>query len=198
MQMPAFDASLFQQTNFYVTALGAYLIGSIPFAVIIARFAGIGDITKMGSGNPGATNMARQGGKKLGALTLLLDAIKGVIAVIIGKQLGFAAAAALFVVFGHCFSIFLKFRGGKGVATTLGALLSLYSLTGIIFAMFWLILFFAFRISSLAALIGIWLTAIAAYFFWFGNLFFVTIFFALLLTIRHKSNIKKLIEGSEI
>lgn len=183
--------------NFYYVAVIAYIIGCVPFAIFVGYLGGIGDIRKLGSGNPGATNMARQGGRKLGAITLLLDAGKGAAAVYIGQRLGYAVAACLFVVLGHCFSIFLKFKGGKGVATTMGGLLMLFWPIGLTFLGAWIVAFALWRISSLSALISIWLTALVTLYAWFGDLCALVFFFALLITIRHKSNIKKLIEGSE-
>lgn len=189
--------NLFTQANFYYVALSAYIIGCVPFALIVGHLGGIGDIRKLGSGNPGATNMARQGGKKLGAITLLLDAGKGAVAVWIGKQFDYATAAALFVVLGHCFSAFLKFKGGKGVATTLGSLLVLNPFIGLTFIGIWVSIFAIYRISSLSALSGIWLTAILSFIFWPGNHALLVLFFAVLITVRHKSNIRKLIKGTE-
>jgi len=193
----AVDFSVFSSLNFYVVAVIAYLLGCVPFALIIGYLGGIGDIRKLGSGNPGATNMARQGGKKLGAITLLLDMGKGALAVYIGHLLNFPAAAALFVVLGHCFSAALKFKGGKGVATSLGALLVLSPPVGLTYLGAWIFVYALYGISSLSALIGIWATALASLYLWFGNISLLIYFFALLITWRHKSNIKKLLEGSE-
>ncbi len=191
------DTSLYSDANFWIVAAIAYTVGCVPFALIVGYIGGIGDIRKLGSGNPGATNMARQGGKKLGAITLLLDMAKGAVAVYIGRQFGYATAAALFVVLGHCFSIILKFKGGKGVATTLGALLVLYWPAGLTYLGAWLAIFAIWRISSLSALIGIWLTTLVSIYLWYGNLSYLIFFFAVLITARHKSNIKKLISGTE-
>lgn len=193
----AFDFSFFNEANFYIVAFSAYIIGSVPFAIIVGKLGGIGDIRKLGSGNPGATNMARQGGKKLGAITLLLDAGKGALAVYIGHKLGYAPAATLFVVIGHCFSVFLKFRGGKGVATTLGALLVLDIYLGGIYLLAWLVIFGAFRVSSISALVGIWLTALISSAMWGGNIFLVVLFLTMLITVRHQSNIRKILAGTE-
>ena len=191
------DLSFFQQINFYYVAVIAYIIGCVPFALIVGYAGGIGDIRNLGSGNPGATNMARQGGKKLGAITLVLDAGKGAIAVYIGRKLGWPVVAALFVVLGHCFSLFLKFKGGKGVATTLGALLVLQPVIGLTYLGIWLLVFIIYRISSLSAMIGIWTTALASLFLWYGTITLLLYFLAILITWRHKSNIKKLLAGTE-
>ena len=194
--MPS-EFNMFSDLYFYYVAAIAYIIGCVPFALIVGYAGGIGDIRKLGSGNPGATNMARQAGKKLGAITLLLDMGKGALAVYIGKILGYAAAACLFVVLGHCFSIFLKFKGGKGVATTMGGLLVLYLPAGLAFLGGWLVAFSLWRISSLSAMIAIWGTALTSLYLWFGNICFLIYFFALLITWRHKSNIKKIIDWTE-
>jgi len=130
-----------------VTFLLAYLLGSIPFAVIVAKIAGIGDVTKFGSGNPGATNITRMGGKKLGAITLLLDGLKGFAAGYFFGIWGMVAA-----IMGHCFPVWLKFKGGKGVATTIGAYLAIEPIFGGVTIAIWLAMFLAFRISSLSAL----------------------------------------------
>ena len=197
METLSFDFNIYYDLNFYYVALSAYLIGCIPFAVIVGYLGGIGDIRKLGSGNPGATNIARQGNKKLGAITLVLDMGKGVLAVYLGRYLGYPTAAALFAILGHCFSIFLKFKGGKGVATSLGSLLALYLPAGLVFLSVWLLAFALWRISSFSALISIWLTALVSVYAWFGNLSLLIFFLAILITMRHHSNIKKLIEGSE-
>jgi glycerol-3-phosphate acyltransferase PlsY len=197
MESLVFDFNIYSDANFYYVAAIAYLIGCVPFAVVVGYFGGVGDIRKLGSGNPGATNMARHGSKRLGAVTLLLDAGKGAAAVYIGRYFSYPAAAALFAVLGHCFSLFLKFKGGKGVAATLGSLLMLYWPAGLTYLGAWLAAFVLWRISSLSALIGIWLTALVATFAWYGNLSFLIFFFAVLITARHKSNIQKLAGGSE-
>jgi glycerol-3-phosphate acyltransferase PlsY len=192
------DFSLFEDANFWWVVAISYVIGSIPFAVIISKFAGIGDIRKYGSGNPGATNMTKVAGKKWGAITLLLDLGKGVLSVLLANILfGYAAAGALFVVIGHCFSVFLKFKGGKGVATTLGVLLTLYYPAGLVFIGLWIITFAAFRISSVSALVAINALMFISYYMWYGNLFYLLTFLSILVTWRHNSNIKRLLEGKE-
>ena len=142
----------------------AYLIGSVPFGLVLTRMAGYGDIRKIGSGNIGATNVLRTGNKPLALATLLLDSGKGALAV----GLTFCAAkmypdsisslalyaAGLFSILGHCFPVWLKFQGGKGVATTLGMFLALAPLTGIAACVTWLVMALIFRISSLAALMA--------------------------------------------
>ena len=137
----------------------AYLLGSIPFGLIIARFAGVGDLRAIGSGNIGATNVMRTGHKWLGLLTLVLDAAKGAAAVwYTGYQLypyDFTAVAGLLAILGHVFPVWLRFKGGKGVATTFGVLLALNWMLGLATCVMWLAVFFFTRISSLASLVAI-------------------------------------------
>lgn len=136
--------------------IGGYLVGSIPFGVLLARVFGLGDLRKVGSGNIGATNVLRTGNKGAAALTLLFDALKGAVPVWIGWRYGpeAAAVAGLGAVLGHCFPVWLGFRGGKGVATFLGALLALDWMAFLVFAAVWLGVAFATRYSSLAALVA--------------------------------------------
>jgi glycerol-3-phosphate acyltransferase PlsY len=139
-----------------VPFLIGYLLGSIPFGLLLTSAAGLGDIRKQGSGNIGATNVLRTGNKKLAAATLLLDALKGVVAVMICGFFGpiAAVAAAMGAVIGHMFPIWLKFKGGKGVATSIGVLLGLSWPVGAIVCALWLAIAAAFRYSSLAALLA--------------------------------------------
>jgi acyl phosphate:glycerol-3-phosphate acyltransferase len=133
-----------------------YLLGSIPFGLLLTRAAGKGDIRSIGSGNIGATNVLRTGDKKLAAATLLLDALKATAAVLIAGQFHPAAglAAGIGAFLGHIFPVWLGFKGGKGVATFLGMLLGLYWPAFLVFAVVWLVMAYAFRYSSLAALIA--------------------------------------------
>ncbi len=135
---------------------GGYLIGSVPFGVLLARVFGLGDLRKVGSGNIGATNVLRTGNKAAAALTLLLDALKGAVPVWIAWAAGpeAAALAGLGAVLGHCFPVWLGFRGGKGVATFLGALLALDWVAFLVFVGIWLGVAFLTRYSSLAALVA--------------------------------------------
>jgi acyl phosphate:glycerol-3-phosphate acyltransferase len=146
--------------------IGGYLVGSIPFGLILTRIAGLGDIRKIGSGNIGATNVLRTGNKGLAALTLLLDGLKGTAAVLIGNHWGpdaaIIAGAGAFI--GHLFPVWLKFKGGKGVATMLGIFFGLYWPLGLFAIAVWLIAAFAFRYSSLSALIA---AAASPVFAWF-------------------------------
>ena len=136
--------------------LGGYLVGSIPFGILMARVFGLGDLRSIGSGNIGATNVLRTGNKAAAALTVLLDALKGAVPVWIAWGWGpeAAAFAGLGAVLGHCFPVWLGFRGGKGVATFLGALLALDWLAFLVFAVAWLGVAFVTKYSSMAALVA--------------------------------------------
>lgn len=179
--------------------LVGYLFGSVPFGLVITQAAGIGDIRKMGSGNIGATNVLRTGNKTLAAATLLLDGLKGVVAVLLCGLVGMpsAAAAAVGAVIGHMYPVWLKFRGGKGVATTLGVLLGLSWPVGVITCAAWLALAAAFRYSSLAALASILIGALASWFFvpWWAALVITLI--VPLVWARHHENIRRLLKGTE-
>ena len=179
----------------------AYLLGSIPFGLVLTRMAGYGDIRKIGSGNIGATNVLRTGNKPLALLTLLLDGGKGAIAVLIARYLGSedaALAAGLFSILGHCFPVWLKFQGGKGVATTLGMFLALAPYTGLVAIGTWLVMAALFRISSLAALIAMISTPVSAYVIYHNPLLAaVSLLVAVFVWYRHKANIQRLLKGEE-
>lgn len=192
-------------------ALG-YLLGSIPFGLLLTRAAGLGDIRSIGSGNIGATNVLRTGNKAVAAATLLLDALKGAAAVIVSTLLfGPIAplAAGLGAVLGHCFPVWLKFKGGKGVATTLGSLLALSWPFGVAACLLWLLFAVLFRISSLSALLALATTALLAWlaaatgFGLFGRLLSstpfaiaVTLIVTLVIAMHHE-NIGRLLAGTE-
>lgn len=177
-----------------------YLLGSIPFGLIITRLAGKGDIRTIGSGNIGATNVLRTGDKKLAALTLVCDAFKGMIAVLIAYSFGgqdFAVCAGLGAFVGHLFPVWLKFQGGKGVATYLGILGGLFWPALLIFAIIWLSIAFISRYSSLAALLATLATPFVLRFF---DAFQYSELFALLTAmtwLKHHQNIRRLLTGSE-
>ncbi len=177
-----------------------YLLGSIPFGLIITRIAGLGDVRRIGSGNIGATNVLRTGNKKLAALTLLLDALKGTVAVLIaaiwGPAFGIAAGFAAFL--GHLFPVWLGFRGGKGVATYLGVLIALAWKAALVFAIVWIAIAYLTRYSSLAAL----LAAVAvplSLFFWFGPASVAWLFtvMSVIVFFKHHANIRRLLDGNE-
>ena len=176
-----------------------YLLGSIPFGLLLTRFAGHGDIRGIGSGNIGATNVLRAGGKGLAALTLALDLAKGTVAVMIASGWGRQAAlvAAGCVILGHMFPIWLGFRGGKGGATGLGVLIALAWPVALIAALLWLATAVLFRYSSLAALVAAVLSAGLAPMLVDRMTAFVIACIALLIILRHHSNIRRLIAGTE-
>lgn len=176
-----------------------YFLGSIPFGLILAKLAGLGDLRQIGSGNIGATNVLRAGSKGLAALTLILDAAKGTAAVLLGAYWGADAAilAGLGAFLGHLFPVWLGFRGGKGVATFIGVLLGLYWPGAIAFCAIWLLVAFATRYSSLAALVasGGSVCVLALTGQWRLAALFLLLTF--LLYIRHASNIGRLARGEE-
>lgn len=180
-------------------AIIGYLLGSVPFGLLLTRLAGHGDIRRVGSGNIGATNVLRTGNKGLAALTLAFDFAKGAAAVAIGSRWGpmAALAAGLFAVIGHMFPVWLGFRGGKGVATAFGALIVIAWPVALAAALVWLAVALATHYSSLAALVAavaaIVLGALTAD---RATALVVTVI-ALLVILRHHANIRRLIAGSE-
>jgi len=178
---------------------GAYLLGSIPFGLVLATLSGAGDIRKIGSGNIGATNVLRTGRKGLALATLLLDGGKGAVAVLVASQFGAAAAgiAALGAIVGHVFPAWLKFKGGKGVATAIGVHLALAWPVGLLICATWLIVAAIFRYSSLAALVAIVLSPI--YLLWLEGGLHAEIagIIAILVVVCHRENIKRLAAGTE-
>lgn len=203
-----------------IGAIG-YLIGSIPFGLLLTKFGGYGDIRSIGSGNIGATNVLRTGNKKLAALTLLLDGAKGAVAVYLAQAaMTYDASlyAAVGAFLGHLFPVWLKFKGGKGVATTIGIFLALLPQLGVIVILLWLATAAIFRMSSLAALVAIGLSPLLA---WYltkdlsdtvhsldGSITFlvnyhphvlpyICAFMAVFVFIKHKQNILRLLKGEE-
>lgn len=176
-----------------------YLLGSIPFGLLLTKAAGLGDIRAIGSGNIGATNVLRTGRKGLAAATLILDALKGVAAVLICGIVGplAAIAAAIGAVLGHMFPVWLSFKGGKGVATTLGVMWGLSSPVGAITCAAWLLLAALFRYSSLAALFSIVIGAIAAWLLVDWPIALAITALVPLVWIRHHANIRRLLDGTE-
>ncbi len=206
-----------------------YLFGSIPFGLLLTRLFGMGDIRAIGSGNIGATNVLRTGSKKLAATVLLLDGIKGAVPIVLfkyapmGKMLNLfilpansdsrsagligifiilllPALAGLFAIFGHMFPVWLKFKGGKGVATTFGVYLALSWKLGLVVIACWLLVFALTRISSLAAIIAIGLAAPLYCFIAFPGLvlpWLAATIIGLLVISRHHANIRRLLKGEE-
>jgi glycerol-3-phosphate acyltransferase PlsY len=177
-----------------------YLFGSIPFGLILTRAAGTEDLRSIGSGNIGATNVLRTGRKGLAAATLLGDALKGTLAVIIAGYYGgpdAAMLAALGAFLGHLFPVWLKFRGGKGVAVYIGVLIGLFWPAAVVFCVIWITTALVSRYSSLAALVASVVTPI--FLWWFGHLALASLFavLTLLLFYMHRENIKRLQAGTE-
>ncbi|WP_324763255.1 glycerol-3-phosphate 1-O-acyltransferase PlsY [Sinorhizobium meliloti] len=176
-----------------------YLLGSIPFGLILTRMAGLGDVRKIGSGNIGATNVLRTGNKKLAATTLLLDALKGTAAAAIasywGVEAGIAAGFAAFI--GHLFPVWLSFRGGKGVATYIGVLLGLVPVMVLLFAVIWLAMAKITRYSSLSALVATAVVPIALYAAGHGKVAVLFAVMTFIAWIKHRANIQRLLSGTE-
>lgn len=183
-----------------LVAVAGYLLGSVPFGLVMARAFGLGDIRQIGSGNIGATNVLRTGNRLAAFLTLILDAGKGGIAVLAARSLFGEDAAQLagFAAFlGHCFPVFLGFRGGKGVATFLGTLLALFWPAGLAACLTWAVVAGLFRISSLSALVAaasapIWVAVLGL-----PQAILVSVLLAVLIFIRHRANITRLLAGEE-
>ncbi|WCM29959.1 glycerol-3-phosphate 1-O-acyltransferase PlsY [Sphingomonas sp. QA11] len=176
-----------------------YLLGSIPFGLILTRVFGAGDLRKIGSGNIGATNVLRTGRKGLAAATLLLDAAKGFAAVAIVEAIwpgnGVLAAAAAFL--GHLYPVWLGFRGGKGVATMMGIVLALHWPCAVVFAVVWLGLLAVLRFSSLAGMTAAFSAPVSAAFFSAFDIVLPLLALALLVLWKHRENIERLLNGTE-
>jgi glycerol-3-phosphate acyltransferase PlsY len=183
----------------YAAILG-YLLGSIPFGLVLTRAAGLGDVRKIGSGNIGATNVLRTGSKKLAAATLLLDGLKGTAAVLLARHFwgaGPAVLAGLAAFLGHLYPVWLKFKGGKGVATYIGVLAGLYWPAALLFCGVWLAIAFTLKYSSLAALVASLGAPLLLWLWGQEVLAGVALFMTLLLLWKHRSNIQRLRSGEE-
>jgi glycerol-3-phosphate acyltransferase PlsY len=195
--IPALELGLM---NIFLVILYAYLIGSIPFGIIISKIMGLGNLRNIGSGNIGATNVLRTGNKLAAILTLIFDLLKGAIAVIITYYIfndTTAQIAALSSFLGHCFPIWLKFKGGKGVATFIGISLALYWPAGILICLTWVLIAFLSRTSSLSALISslssiLWVWVLGA-----PSAVFIMTVLTILIWYRHIENIKRIINNTE-
>jgi glycerol-3-phosphate acyltransferase PlsY len=176
-----------------------YAIGSIPFGLLLTRLAGLGDIRGIGSGNIGATNVLRTGRKGLAAATLLLDGLKGTLAVLIGWRWGLAGAlaGALGAFLGHCFPVWLKFKGGKGVATFLGVLLGLHWPTMLATALIWIGTAAVSRYSSLSALLATAAAPVLLLVFGQSGMAGVCVVLTIVVWVRHRANLKRLLAGEE-
>jgi len=182
------------------TLVLAYLLGSIPFGLVLTRLAGMGDVRKIGSGNIGATNVLRTGRKDIALGTLILDGGKGAVAVLIAGTIygpNAAMLAAIGAFLGHLFPVYLGFRGGKGVATFLGIWLALAFWVGAAACLVWLIVAALFRYSSLAALIAVAATPVAALYLVDHLHMELGVFLAAFVMLKHRDNIKRLVRGEE-
>jgi glycerol-3-phosphate acyltransferase PlsY len=181
-------------------AVIGYLLGSIPFGMLVARIWGLGNLRKIGSGNIGATNVLRTGNKAAAAATLILDGAKGAVAVLVARAAAgedAAQLAGLMAFLGHCFPVWLSFRGGKGVATFLGVLLALAWPVGVAVCLTWLVSAAATRISSMAAIYAAALSTIWIIFLGFSDMFVLGVILTLLIFFRHAANIRRLRSGTE-
>ncbi len=182
-----------------IAAIFGYLLGTIPFGLILTRMAGLGDVRKIGSGNIGATNVLRTGNKKLAAATLLLDALKGTAAAFIasywGIEAGIAAGFAAFL--GHLFPVWLGFKGGKGIATYIGVLLGLAPLIVLVFAAVWLSMAKLTRYSSLSALVATVVVPVVLLATGYGKIGILFVVMSIITWIKHKANIQRLLAGTE-
>jgi acyl phosphate:glycerol-3-phosphate acyltransferase len=176
-----------------------YLLGSIPFGVLLTRLGGAGDLRRVGSGNIGATNVLRTGRKGLAALTLLLDMLKGMAAVLLAERLmpGQGSLAALGALVGHMYPVWLRFRGGKGVATLFGIMIGLHWPSGLIYAAVWLGVLGLLRYSSLAGISAALLAPVAAAVFYRFDLALFYLGCGLLVVWKHRGNIDRLLAGTE-
>lgn len=185
---------------YYLAALVlGYLAGSIPFGLLLTKAAGLGDVRKIGSGNIGTTNVLRTGRKDLAAATLVCDALKGTIAVLIAWQWGpnTAVIAAFGAFLGHCYPVWLGFKGGKGVATYIGVLLGLDWRIGVGFCAVWLLVAFTTRYSSLSALVGSLTAPLALWYIGERQMAELAILLTILLWWKHRENLKRLLAGTE-
>ncbi len=177
----------------------SYLLGSIPFGVILTRLGGAGDLRTIGSGNIGATNVLRTGRKGLAAATLLLDMAKGAVAVLLVTHLfpGNALLAAAGAFIGHCYPVWLKFKGGKGVATLMGIVVALHWPLGLVYAVVWLGLLAGLRISSVAGMAAALSAPFAAALFGRFDLVLLLLALALIVFWKHRENVERLFSGTE-
>jgi len=195
--MPDFESTY---SVLLLWAILGYLAGSIPGGMIFARLMNLGNLREIGSGNIGATNVLRTGNKRAAALTLLFDAAKGAVIVLAARQFASEDAAqlgALMAFIGHCFPVWLRFKGGKGVATYFGILLAVSWQIGLIAGAIWLLVAAVSRYSSLAALVTAGWIPLVVGFTTIGEMFFLSAALCLLIYIRHWSNIQRLRKGTE-
>ncbi|WP_406604328.1 glycerol-3-phosphate 1-O-acyltransferase PlsY [Bartonella gliris] len=199
------ELEILSQFSTWFILMISYLIGSIPFGLLFTKLAKLGDVRTIGSGNIGATNVLRTGNKKVAALTLFCDILKGTIVVLVIKFFSYPiensliiSLAGFFTFLGHLFPIWIKFKGGKGVATYLGVCLGFYWQAAIVFIIVWMVFFLLTRYSSLSALIAVIITPIFVYFsypYFYAHCMLVTM--SIFVIIKHHANIARLLVGKE-
>ena len=183
----------------YSVIFFSYLLGSIPFGILVSKVFGLGNLRDIGSGNIGATNVLRTGNKLAALITLILDGLKGSLVVVVARFISEDAAitASIFVIIGHIYPVWLKFSGGKGVATFIGSILALSFVAGLFVCLIWIIMALIFRYSSLSAIVASASAPIGVLLFYDNEALMVTLFMTVLIWYRHKDNIRRLIDGSE-
>jgi len=179
-----------------IVTLYSYLLGSIPFGLILTKFAGLGDVREIGSGNIGATNVLRTGNKFIAALTLLLDGLKGTLSIFLTTKFfnDLTYYSAVIVFLAHIFPVWLKFKGGKGVATFIGSLLVINFSLSAVFIATWLTLLAIFRISAVSALLGYLVVTLVAFVFFDQKIFLLIFFYFITSIFTHRQNIATLIK----
>ena len=183
----------------FIIFLYSYLLGSVPFGLIYSKIAGLGDIRNIGSGNIGATNVLRTGNKQVAAYTLLSDITKGSIAVLITNKFfsEYILFSFLIVYLGHVFPIWLRFKGGKGVATFIGGIIIVDYVLCLVFLITWALVAKIFKISSLSAIVGFIVTLLTAFVLYDQNLSLLMFFFTVFSIYTHRENIKRIVSGKE-
>lgn len=195
--MPPIESGL---TVLILWAVIGYLMGSVPYGMVLARIMGLGNLREIGSGNIGATNVLRTGNKAAAAGTVLLDGAKGAVTVLLARAFASedaAQVAALMAFLGHCYPVWLGFKGGKGVATFLGLLLALAWPVGLASCLTWLVTAIATRISSMSAIVAAALSTVWIVFLRYPDMFILGAVLTLLVFFRHRANIKRLNQGTE-
>ena len=183
----------------FIIIFYSYILGSVPFGLIYTKFAGEGDIRNIGSGNIGATNVLRTGNKKIALLTLLSDILKGSITVLITNNFfpEYTLLSFMIVYLGHIFPVWLKFKGGKGVATFIGGILIINYILSIIFLITWFLIARVFKISSISAIAAFIVTLLSTFVLYEQNLFLLMFFFTIFSIYTHRDNINRIMSGKE-
>lgn len=183
----------------FIIIFYSYILGSVPFGLIYTKFAGEGDIRNIGSGNIGATNVLRTGNKKIALLTLLSDILKGSITVLITNNFfpEYTLLSFMIVYLGHIFPVWLKFKGGKGVATFIGGIIIINYILGIIFLITWFLIARVFKISSISAIAAFIVTLLSTFVLYEQNLFLLMFFFTIFSIYTHRDNINRIMSGKE-